>query len=103
MSLRSTSWSLGVSISVSSTRSGLAVPGDGVAGISKASWPLVGAGALSWVVLGVDLVRLAGFDLLVALDLLEVFSLLTALVAGALGALVPLVTAAIGASGCDGV
>ena len=59
----------------------------------------MGAGALFWVAL--DLVRLADFDLLVALDLLEVFGLLAALVAGALGALVPLVTAAIGAGGCD--
>ena len=82
-------------------RSGLVVPGDGVAGTSKASWPLVGAGALSRAVWGVDLIRLADFDLLVPLDLLEVFGLLAALAAGALGVLVPLVTAAIDAEGRD--
>ena len=84
---------------VSLMRSGLVIPRNDVAGISKALWPLVGAEALFWVAL--DLVRLADFDLLVVLDLLKVFGLLTALVAGALGALVPLVTAVIDAEGCD--
>ena len=65
--------------------SGLAVPGDGVAGIFKAAR---GAGAVPRAVLEADLVRLADLDLLEALCLLE------ALGAGALGAVMPLVVTA---------
>ena len=73
-------------------RSGLTVPEDGVLDTWGVPWRLVGAGALLVLVLEVDLVPLADFDLLDVLGLLK--GLLVALAAG-LGALVPLVTAAI--------
>ena len=73
-------------------RSGLIVPGDDISDTWGVPWRLVGAGVLLVLVLEVDLVPLADFDLLDILGLLK--GLLVALAAG-LGALVPLVTAAI--------
>ena len=81
-------------------RSGLAVPGDGVASTSGAS---AAVGAVLWAGLEVDLVRLADLDLLAALGLLQALDRVEALAAGALGAMMPLVVTAIGAEGCDWV
>ena len=78
-------------------RSGLAVPGDGVAGTSAA---LEEVRAVVWAGLEVDLVRLADLDLLEVLVLLEALGRLEALAAGALGAVMPLVVT-IGAEGRD--
>ena len=100
---------MGASISVSSIRSGLAVPGDDVAGISTASWPLGGGGAAFRAVLEMELVRLATLDLLEALalletlDLLKILGLLIVLAAGALAAAAPLVVIVIGGEGRDWV
>ena len=87
---------LRASISVSSMRSGLAVPGDDVACTSAASAEV---GAVLWAGLAVVLVPLADLDLLEALALLEVLDRLEVLAAGALGAVMPLVVTAIGAEG----
>ena len=81
---------LRASISVSSMRSGLAVPGDGVTGTF-------------WAGLEAVLVRLTDLDLLEVLVLLEALGRLEDLAAGALGAVMPLVVTAIGAEGRDWV
>ena len=74
---RRTSRSLGASRSVSSIRSGVLVPWDGVACTSTASSLLGSAGAVLHAALRVDLVRLAFLALLEAL--LEILGLLEAL------------------------
>ena len=91
----------GASISVSSMRSGLTVPGEGVAGTNMSSWSLGGSGTALRAELEGDLVRLAALDLLGTFGLLGALDLLEALAAGVLDALESLVAMAIGAEGCN--